>query len=476
MNDKTPLKDIPKTMRNVAQFSDKAQLANAALVCKSWNSIFSRELYSSLEWYGVGSPRNPTNEAIQAHAANIHFLIFKGSTLMDFPSRALTHLKSIQVSTPMWCPSTLNHLTTLLSPSRNSNLQSISLNISSQADYNPSGALLSGLRGCPALKSVQLSRLKFRPRDINSFFNLCAGLYNASVVDSQMFFDTTAQWPNSFPFLQTLHLDASFKTPFTVEILGRCSVLEHLLVDLQIKIHKTPEIGRAIEADCPRLHKLTITSSHLNLDDLAPIVQGCRRLTSLTIPKSGFGPNSFLALRQHFQHLTHIDADRTTGLKSQNIQEIMDSCSRLITLKACMMYARDIFASDRMWACKRLESLTLLICAIQNNYDNARIMLRLSRLKRLRVLGIGSERSYDQQGHHGLSFTLEDGLGHLSTLAQLRTLRFVGLKQQLKPGDIQWMLNSWPRLSAVSGVLHTNEYQRPVIDTMLRNRHIKRNN
>ncbi|KAG0010362.1 hypothetical protein BGZ80_001551, partial [Entomortierella chlamydospora] len=223
MTEQTPLKDIPEIMRYVAQFSDKAQLASAALVSKSWNSIFDRELYSSLEWYGVGSLRNPTNEAIQAHAANIHSLIFRGSTLMDFPGRALTHLKSIQVSAPVWCPSTLNHLTTLLGPNQNSNLQSFSLNLSGLADYERSGALLSGLRSCPALKSVQLSRLKFRLQDTDSFFNLCAKLYNVSVVDSQMVFPaTTAQWPVNFPFLQTLHLDGSFRvtTPFMVEILG----------------------------------------------------------------------------------------------------------------------------------------------------------------------------------------------------------------------------------------------------------------
>ncbi|KAF9171654.1 hypothetical protein BGX21_007139 [Mortierella sp. AD011] len=473
MTDQTPLKNIPEIVRNVAQFSDKAQLANAALVCKSWNSIFSRELYSSLEWHGVGGPRNPEKQVITDHAADVRSVIFKGDMTQEFPSRDLTQLKSIQVSTPMWCPNTFARLPYLLR--RNSRLQSFRFNIGNPTSNRSSSGLLGALLQCPVLKDVQLSRLNFRPVDIEPLFRLCGQLHNLSVENSQMVFHGAGEeWPSDFPFLQTLRLDGPFEVPtkFMVKILGRCSVLEHLSVDLRPRTHQIPVIGRAIEADCPNLHKLTIVSDKKNLlpDDLAPMIHSCQRLTFLTITKSGFGPTSFDALRRHFQGLVHIDVEKSADFKSQNVQEVMASCPQLTTLKAYVVYDKDITEAEQ-WVCTRLENLTVFISKIDSSDTNNRIMQKLAGLSRLRVLDVGSQR-YHEVNRRGLSFGLGDGLNHLSTLTQLHTLRFIGLRQQLVRNDVQWMLNSWPHLSAVYGVLHTSEYQRPAVENMLRNRNI----
>lgn len=67
----------------------------------------------------------------------------------------------------------------------------------------------------------------------------------------------------------------------------------------------------------------------------------------------------------------------------------------------------------------------------------------------------------------GLHLSLDDGLGQLSTLKNLRFLRFMGLAQEMEEDDVRWMIEQWPELKVLQGKLHSNERQQDVLESLL---------
>ncbi|KAF8928106.1 hypothetical protein BGZ47_001813 [Haplosporangium gracile] len=67
----------------------------------------------------------------------------------------------------------------------------------------------------------------------------------------------------------------------------------------------------------------------------------------------------------------------------------------------------------------------------------------------------------------GLHLSLDDGLGQLSTLKNLRFLRFTGLQQEMEEDDVRWMIEQWPELKVLQGKLHSNERCQNVLESLL---------
>ncbi|KAF9184286.1 hypothetical protein BGZ50_003802 [Haplosporangium sp. Z 11] len=84
-----------------------------------------------------------------------------------------------------------------------------------------------------------------------------------------------------------------------------------------------------------------------------------------------------------------------------------------------------------------------------------------------------SPSSSSQQPHEltietgGLDMRLCSGLSQLSTLKQLRMLRFMGLDQQMTEKDVAWMDENLPELRVVQGRLHTDERRQEALETQL---------
>ncbi|KAG0279012.1 hypothetical protein BGZ96_002104 [Linnemannia gamsii] len=67
----------------------------------------------------------------------------------------------------------------------------------------------------------------------------------------------------------------------------------------------------------------------------------------------------------------------------------------------------------------------------------------------------------------GLHMSLDDGLSQLSTLKNLRFLRFTGLAQEMEEDDVWWMIEQWPELKVIQGKLHSNERRQDVLESLL---------
>ncbi|KAF9119278.1 hypothetical protein BGW39_000426 [Mortierella sp. 14UC] len=332
------------------------------------------------------------------------------------------------------------------------------------------------------------------------------------------------RWP-VFPNLKSLKLGLnSGITPFRqLQIIQRCPNLETLAWDLEesaatgpVSIHGEPDVPPTPDTEayynyrfptaavcqlfepefCPGLEKLSIAYPGLSDRELARIVAACPRLTLFEVFETGFGAIAFQAMTRHFAHLTRLDIRRCSGVTSSMAQQILTSCPRLVFFCGDALHARDIVGlsppqshnmdvggtgseaaidveqqlNPQDWVCTDLTWMTLYICGLENAPPAwLPIVLRqLSRLTALDFLTISPTGPEFDGTKDGLPLSLSSGLGTLSTLTNLERFCFHGLSQEMKEEDVQWMVDAWPKLVRIEGVVHPEREQRIMLEPILR--------
>ncbi|KAF8935635.1 hypothetical protein BGZ47_009818 [Haplosporangium gracile] len=244
---------------------------------------------------------------------------------------------------------------------------------------------------------------------------------------------------------------------------------------------------------CPQLEKLSITYPALSDQELARVVEACPRLTLFEVFETGFGVRAFHAMTRHFVHLTRLDIRRCSGVTSPMAQRILTSCRNLVFFCGDALHARDIvgFHSQQLqeinadrtvqspqeqqlqpqdWVCNDLTWLTLYICGLENAPPTwlPIVLAQLARLTSLDFLTISPTGPEFDGTKDGLPLTLSSGLSTLSTLTNLERFCFHGLAQEMQEEDVQWMVDSWPRLVRVEGVVHPERERRMAIEPIMR--------
>ncbi|KAF9202553.1 hypothetical protein BGZ49_007302 [Haplosporangium sp. Z 27] len=110
----------------------------------------------------------------------------------------------------------------------------------------------------------------------------------------------------------------------------------------------------------PRLQSLTTHKDDVSDKDLAPILEAIRYLTKLSVSRTGFGPNSFLALRHHFSTISDLRLHHCEGATSKVWAEVLSSCPSLIYIHGSNIMAKDIIACPP-WSCRSLKTWMLSI-------------------------------------------------------------------------------------------------------------------
>lgn len=328
------------------------------------------------------------------------------------------------------------------------------------------------------------------------------------------------RWP-LFPNLVTLKLGLSSGiTPHhQLQIIQRCPQLQSLAWDLEESAatgpltydgpqNPTPDttayynyrfptaaVCQLFEPEfCPLLEKLSITYPALSDSELARVVEACPRLTLFEVFETGFGARAFQAITRHFAHLTRLDIRRCSGVTSPMAQQILTSCRRLVFFCGDALHARDIVGlqpqqqlqetnadgtvqpsqeqqlQPQDWVCTDLTWLTLYICGLENAPPTwlPIVLTQLARLTSLDFLTISPTGPEFDGTNDGLPLSLSSGLSTLSTLTNLERFCFHGLAQEMQEADVQWMVDSWPRLVRVEGVVHPERERRMVIEPILR--------
>lgn len=216
---------------------------------------------------------------------------------------------------------------------------------------------------------------------------------------------------------------------------------------------------------------------------------------------SQIGALTIEALAGHFATLREIKLELTSSLEqSRYIQRIMESCPHLRVLRAGHLSVGDM-RRGQPWVCLGLQSLSLrfdlqgdrtpeynnnntmeieeLAVPIERErIDYARsqhyMFSRLSELVLLEELVSiplqAAGLDYYQTWH--LDFQVRFGLDTLSSLKRLKRLEISFTRQQMRMGDVAWMVEHWKRLQTIEGSLTGNRKDNLILETFLNAHHI----
>ncbi|KAG0362637.1 hypothetical protein BG005_004754 [Podila minutissima] len=197
------------------------------------------------------------------------------------------------------------------------------------------------------------------------------------------------------------------------------------------------------------------------------------------------GPATVQVIPRHYSTLTEFTIEIGTGDDSflVNLLAFSPNLRKLVAIKnGEYPFVDDNFFPEvladrfadldpsmkayRPWACEgSLETLQIKIDGIPVLGEEElpmhwRVYGRLARLTKLQVLWLGHRvivedfagSEIEDVQEECLQMTLESGLAVLSTLTKLRQLNLSDLYHNIGVADIQWMVESWPKLEKIWGL------------------------
>ncbi|KAK3819586.1 MAG: hypothetical protein J3Q66DRAFT_334970 [Benniella sp.] len=191
--------------------------------------------------------------------------------------------------------------------------------------------------------------------------------------------------------------------------------------------------------------------------EVASILEGIGNqhegLDRLHLYDCAFLDQSSRALELHFSTLVDLTLP-TLSVPSAVIPDILCSCPRLQSLFVGCVLVRDI-VNGGDWACRQLKTLRICFRLEEGEQDLQHdLFTRLSSLVRLECLSMGYHEPEGTHRHSTVEFRLENGLGQLASLKQLKILKFHGCCPQLSMDEIAWMKVHWKNLTITGGPLH----------------------
>ncbi|KAK3811077.1 MAG: hypothetical protein J3Q66DRAFT_58571 [Benniella sp.] len=272
----------------------------------------------------------------------------------------------------------------------------------------------------------------------------------------------------------------------------RCGQLERLYVR---RIDKsTPSFVQAMLDYMHHLEEITIgddtyswawnPKDKIGDDVVAALLSGSRHgWKSVSVMSTAkFGPGTMNALAMHYSTLEQLHIDGSKGLPSCDLVQILRSCPRLHTLwYVDMDNGRSVVDSMEFidldpdtgllkpWLCEgSLKRLTVKISGIprpdsenesvvaeaypgQGREIQSQVYDRLGRLTQLEMLNLGNLCGSFYQ-YDCLEMSLESGLDKLSGLKSIEKMDLRKLETKIGIKEIQWMVENWPKLSAIYGL------------------------
>ncbi|KAI1314552.1 hypothetical protein EDD11_001981 [Mortierella claussenii] len=217
----------------------------------------------------------------------------------------------------------------------------------------------------------------------------------------------------------------------------------------------------------PDLQDLDIANASATEQQWSTIIRGMKQVRKWIVPQTSWKPLVLAAFRPHFAGLQKLDIS-LHGMKfTLYLPELLGACPQLEYLCAHRVSACDI-VNGPPWACnaslKHLElhfDIPQYMTTEEIRNVEQEVFGRLSRLKNLRVLDVGSKDVWYIVTERGildfrLDFRLErGGLTQLKTLTKLRQLGvgYLG-SQRMGEQEVRWMLEHWKDLEIVDGCLN----------------------
>jgi hypothetical protein len=475
--------DLPEIRENVGRHLQKSDLAAAARVCKSWNASFIPFLYSTIRW--KFKHRKGLKEGIIANVSHIRHL----DLLLDPPttfSDNCTNLRSLDVNTAKWSRLTDGWPLITMLVQNNPGIKSIKI----EDDYRwvKFKVFFKVLPSCLELQVFDIKKDGLDLTCMEHIFDAAVRLERLALRGSVFEYNGPLhKWP-CFPVLKELKLNIDISHQLQLEILHRCPQLR--VLSWYMSNHGPIAITDACDifkVYCPLVETLALVARFWLDEDFSQIVDSCRRLTTFLLFDCEFGRGpvvrTFRSLVRHFQSLRVL---RLSGCKmtSKMIQQILTNCPNLTTFREGSLEACDILGitedegtaqlaeiqlQSQEWVCTNLRNLEVFICGLRDRPHewHRRVFQQLARLTKLERLYLNSPAS-SVESRDGLDLRLETGLSALACLKHLKELKFKGLRQQMEEQDLKWMVEAWPKLRWLEGMVHHDSDRRSSLRLMLR--------
>ncbi|ORZ27229.1 hypothetical protein BCR41DRAFT_346522 [Lobosporangium transversale] len=276
--------------------------------------------------------------------------------------------------------------------------------------------------------------------------------------------------------IKDLSLNTELFEIIIADYLARCPFLEQLVVHSPPTVSSAvyQDISNVIKTHCPRLKHLDIRTVLMGEVPQAKLILACLPSSAaLYEERSGlesiatrlYGSTTDITLNAMLAHqttLTSVRISQGKGITATGLQRITTSCTHLKSLAVRLIFGDAIpilmdGIANTQWECTKLRSLSILFV------DNCTITGREPATQYLQYLygQIGTMTELEtlsfRMGHAGwvpMRHTFIDCLGKLY---QLRQLRVFGFRKEeasmLKKHHIEAMLQSWPKLEQLAGLL-----------------------
>ncbi|GJJ74244.1 hypothetical protein EMPS_06602 [Entomortierella parvispora] len=189
-----------------------------------------------------------------------------------------------------------------------------------------------------------------------------------------------------------------------------------------------------------------------------------RGVPNVMLTEATMNEEGHVTLLQNFaSNLTTIVFEFCEGLKSSMIQDVLCSCNNLLSVTTDVsLMCSSVMRSSKPWACSKLQKWAISVVIDEEGErqeddddrleDHYRcIFEKLSQLRQLRVLNVGSLRGFLDKRVPFLTFRESAGVRSLSTLQRMQVLCATGTGQVLSRGDWEWLIQTFRGLKRVVG-------------------------
>ncbi|KAK3823086.1 MAG: hypothetical protein J3Q66DRAFT_437500 [Benniella sp.] len=315
-------------------------------------------------------------------------------------------------------------------------------------------------------------------------FSIDTSSYEYRALDQQeleMYQDQMSRIKAEMNNIKDLLLNTDFFGLIMPGYLQRSPRLERLIIPKLSTANARIDLSETIRVNCPGLKHLEIRSAQMWMTSQTEVISACSPsgdpgdirpgLESLTIRLGrGLFPSIVIdAILDHKGTLTSLSIVQNSPLPASTLQRIVKVCAHLRTLMIRVIFSNAIgiqmnVIQNEQWSCHCLQTFSILFedrCT-EPGRESAMGFLQymyaqLGTIKTLEVLSF-------QMGLAGwvpLRHMFLNGLEHLFNL---RRLRVFGLHKEeasmLDKRLVQTMLDRWPRLEQLGGLLESPRTKR----------------
>lgn len=475
---------LPEILWQIGPQLNQQHIAHCVLACKTWNAtltpfLFQRVTLPKRKLLPSGKfGTRPMITAIQRNGAYIRHLVCSpdSNTILRQITPQCTTVETLVLGkiTPevlpilRLCRNTLTRLEMTPNPHSNSTTtltqtyqRSLSvLGYSQVLPRSEATALLGAILDLPHLDHLVLDYLGLcDPAQVLSFFDYCKRLSTLELHNNAVL----VQAPHNMEFssLRSLSLiDSSMQLADQMMLFLQCPTLDHVTWRKDGATIPIQTLSRTWSCGLRPLKLLDIANVKVPDEGLAEALIHFPRLEQFVARDTLFGPLSKKAIvdamRSTLEVLDLVDCPAAT---SEVVTEIMSICWSLKSISADCLRVLDVL--ENKWVCGDLEELRVVFIGptmMSKSATQLAIYNRIATLKRLRLLSLGRYGSTSRWSVRSvLDLGLNNGLGQLSSLMELREFDFCQMYHNIGIEELKFMLKSWPRLETMHGILSADK-------------------